>query len=79
MEENMNFKGTMKIEKGEVGYCATCIENKIVSQGKTIEKAIENLKEAITVFYEDGDNADELEYLQKHEVLVSRLDFDMDI
>ena len=49
----MNFKGTIIIKKEEEWFVATCIENNIASQGKTIDQAIENLKEAIELFYED--------------------------
>ncbi|WP_083789265.1 type II toxin-antitoxin system HicB family antitoxin [Caldicellulosiruptor kronotskyensis] len=31
---------------------AKCIENSVASQGKTIEEAIANLKEAIELYYE---------------------------
>ena len=34
-------------------FVATCLENNIASQGKTIDEATENLKEAIELFYED--------------------------
>jgi predicted RNase H-like HicB family nuclease len=49
----MNFKGTIIIRKEEEWFVATCLENNIASQGKTIDEATENLKEAITLFYED--------------------------
>jgi len=49
----MNFKGTIIIKKEEDWFVATCLENNIASQGKTIEEATENLKEAIALFYED--------------------------
>jgi predicted RNase H-like HicB family nuclease len=49
----MNFKGTIIIRKEEDWFVATCIENNIASQGKTIDEATENLKEAIALFYED--------------------------
>ena len=49
----MNFRGTIFIKKEEEWFVATCIENNIASQGKTIDEATENLKEAITLFYED--------------------------
>jgi len=49
----MNFVGTIIIKKEEEWFVATCIENNIASQGKTIDEAIENLKEAITLYYED--------------------------
>ena len=53
MEDNMNFKGTVIIKREEDWYVATCIENNIASQGKTIDEATENLKEALALFYED--------------------------
>jgi len=49
----MNFKGTVIIRKEEDWFVATCLENNIASQGKTIDEANENLKEAIALFYED--------------------------
>jgi len=49
----MRFKGTIIIRREEEWYVATCLENNIASQGKTIDEAIENLKEAIALFYED--------------------------
>jgi len=49
----MNFVGTVIIKKEEEWFVATCIENNIASQGKTIDEATENLKEAIALFYED--------------------------
>ena len=53
----MNFRGTIIIKKEEEWFVATCIENNIASQGKTIDEAIENLKEAIALFYEDESEA----------------------
>jgi predicted RNase H-like HicB family nuclease len=41
------------LTKEDSWYVAKCIENNITSQGKTLEKAIANLKEAIELFYED--------------------------
>ena len=35
----MNFKGTIFIKKEEEWFVATCIENNIASQGKTIDEA----------------------------------------
>ena len=49
----MNFRGTIIIKKEEEWFVTTCIENNIASQGKTINEATENLKEAIALFYED--------------------------
>jgi len=49
----MDFRGTLIIKREEDWFVATCIENNIASQGKTIDEATENLKEAISLFYED--------------------------
>ena len=51
----MNFRGTIIIKKEEEWFVATCLENNIASQGKTIDESIENLKEAITLYYEDNE------------------------
>ena len=56
----MSFKGIVKIEKGTEWYVATCIENNVASQGKSIDEAITNLKEAIELYYEDEENINEL-------------------
>ena len=48
----MTFKGTIKIEQEEEWVVATCLENNIASQGKTIDESIANLKEAIALYYE---------------------------
>ena len=49
----MSFRGTIIIKKEEEWFVATCLENNIASQGKTIDEAIENIKEAIALYYED--------------------------
>ena len=49
----MVFKGTIIINKEDNLFVATCVENNIASQGKTIDEATENLKEAISLYYED--------------------------
>ncbi len=53
----MNFIGTVIVKKEEEWYVATCLENNIASQGKSIDEATENLKEAIELFYEDVPDA----------------------
>jgi len=71
----MTFKGTIKIEQEEDWVVATCFENNIASQGKTIDEAIINLKEAITLYYEDETNKEELNFLQnEQQVLITRLE-----
>ena len=49
----MSIKYNVIIQKEENWYVAKCIENNVASQGKTIEEAINNLKEAIELFYEN--------------------------
>ena len=70
----MTFKGTIKIEKEDNWVVATCLENNITSQGKTIDEAIVNLKEAIALYYEDETNKEELAFLQNEQVLITRLE-----
>jgi len=43
----------LTLKKEEEWFVATCLENNIASQGKTIDEATENLKEAIALYYED--------------------------
>ena len=70
----MTFKGTIKIEQEEEWYVATCLENNIASQGKTIDEAMSNLKEAIALYYEDETKKEELQFLQNEQVYITRLE-----
>jgi len=40
------------IQKDDDWFVAKCVENSVVSQGKTVEVAMNNLKEAIELYYE---------------------------
>ncbi|MDR2190412.1 MAG: type II toxin-antitoxin system HicB family antitoxin [Candidatus Peribacteria bacterium] len=40
------------IVKEEHMYAAKCIDNDVASQGKTMDEAIKNLKEALELYYE---------------------------
>ena len=51
----MSIKSTTIIQKEDDWYVATSLESGVASQGKTIDEAIENLKEALILFYEDND------------------------
>ena len=51
----MSVKFTVIIQKEENWYVAKCVENYVASQGKTIEEAMENLSEAIALYYEDNE------------------------
>ena len=44
---------TAAIQKENDWFVAKCIENSVASQGKSMEEAIENLREAVMLFYED--------------------------
>jgi predicted RNase H-like HicB family nuclease len=47
---------TAVIVKEEKWYVAHCIELGVVSQGKTIEEAQNNLREAVELYLEDFDD-----------------------
>lgn len=49
----MSIKITVIIQKENNLYVAKCFENNVASQGKTIEEALLNLREAIELYYED--------------------------
>lgn len=46
----MSIKYNVMIQKEENWYVAKCIDNNVTSQGKTIEEAIKNLKEALELY-----------------------------
>lgn len=48
----MNVKYNVVIQKEEEWYVAKCLDNSVASQGKTIEEALKNLKEAIELYNE---------------------------
>ena len=41
------------IQQEDYWFVAKCLDNSVASQGKTIEEAIGNLKEALELYYED--------------------------
>ncbi|GHV89327.1 HicB family protein [Spirochaetia bacterium] len=69
----MNFKGTIIIKQEEEWFVASCLENNIASQGKTVDEAIENLKEAIALYYED-DNEEEVILPKNDQVYITTLE-----
>ena len=50
----MSIKSTTIIQKEDDWYVATSLESGVASQGKTIDEAMENLKEELILFYEDN-------------------------
>ena len=49
----MNKSFTVSIQQEDNWYVAKCLENNVASQGKTMDEAMENLKEALVLYYED--------------------------
>lgn len=49
----MSIRYNVIIQKEDEWYVAKCIDNNIASQGKTVEESIQNLKEAIELYYEN--------------------------
>lgn len=49
----MSIKYNVIIQKEDEWCVAKCLDNNVASQGKTIEEALENLKEAIELFNEN--------------------------
>lgn len=50
----MSIKCTIIIQKEENWYVATDVVSGVASQGKTIDESLENLKEAVALYYEDN-------------------------
>jgi len=51
----MHFTATVAIQQEDSWFVAKCLENSVVSQGETIDEAMENLKEALELYFEDYD------------------------
>lgn len=68
----MNYKFTSVLIKEGKWYVARCLELGVVSQGKTIEEAQENLKEAVELYLEDRPK--NKKYLSKTAPLVTTLE-----
>lgn len=68
----MAFKSNVYITKEENWYVANSIETGIASQGKSIEEAISNLKEALELYFENNtvENVTVPTYLTQLEVTV---------
>ena len=64
---------TAVIEREEDMYVALCPELDIASQGESVEKARENLKEAIELFFETASQQEVRERLHD-EIFVTRVE-----
>ena len=56
----MRFTATIAIHKDDDWYVAKCLENSVASQGKTIDDALANIKEALELYYEDSEELPEI-------------------
>jgi len=68
----MIYRFTTVIIREGKWFVARCIELGVVSQGKTIEEAQENLREAMELYLEDQPKAKR--YLSKEPPLVTTLE-----
>ena len=68
----MTYRFTTVITHEGKWYVARCLELGVVSQGKTIKEAQENLKEAVELYLEDQPKAKR--YLSKEAPLVTTLE-----
>lgn len=71
MKTKRNF--TAIIEKEDDMYVALCPELDIASQGKNVEEAKQNLKEAIELFLEDA-NPSEIQERLHSELFITQLE-----
>lgn len=64
---------TAMLEKEGDMYVALCPELDVASQGRTVEEAVSNLKEAVELFLECAD-PDEIQQRLHSEILVTRFE-----
>ncbi len=49
----MSYHITAVIQQEDDWYVSKCLENDVASQGKTLDEAMANLKEALALYFED--------------------------
>jgi len=57
----MKFNLTVAVVKEEDWYVASCLENHVVSQGKSRNEALANLQEALELYFEDIEDIPHIE------------------
>jgi predicted RNase H-like HicB family nuclease len=67
------MKLTALIERDGDGYVSLCPELDVASQGKTIEEARDNLREALELFFESA-SPEELKQRLRDEVFVTQIE-----
>ena len=61
---------TAVIRRGEKYYIGECMEIDVVTQGETIDETLNNLKEAVALYFE-GEPPEKLQSLQETPMLVT--------
>jgi predicted RNase H-like HicB family nuclease len=64
---------TAAIEREGEGYVSMCPELDVASQGKTIEEARDNLRQALELFFESA-SPDEVKQRLRSEVFVTQIE-----
>ncbi len=59
-----------KVYKGEKHYIAECLDLPVVTQGRTIDEVVENVKEAVALHLE-GEDLKEWDILPDFSILVN--------
>lgn len=70
MEVEMRRTVFVNIFRGEKYYVAECSDLSVVTQGKTLDETVENVKEAIALALEDGD-AQELGFVEDPVIVIT--------
>ncbi|MEM2901971.1 MAG: type II toxin-antitoxin system HicB family antitoxin [Candidatus Bathyarchaeia archaeon] len=60
----------VKVYKGEKYYVAECLDLPVVTQGRTLDEVVENMKEAIELHLEE-ENLEEWDILPDFSILVN--------
>ena len=53
----MRFVATVTIHQDDDWFVAKCLDVNVASQGKTMDEAMVNLREALELYFEDTDDA----------------------
>jgi len=60
----------VRVYKGEKYYVAECLDLPVVTQGRTLDEVVENIREAISLHLE-GENLEEWQLLPDFSILIS--------
>ncbi|MBS3068357.1 type II toxin-antitoxin system HicB family antitoxin [Candidatus Micrarchaeota archaeon] len=71
----MEYKLSAIVEKEDKWYVAHCVELSVTSQGKNIEEALQNLKDAVGLYlkHADKDEIDQLKTAHKEAPVVATI------